>query len=251
MTEFKLILRYLKLIIGSWILRIIFFLSLVGIGTTYFKKLDIPYSVYLCLLIFGLIWSGYSIYKNSAPKIVIDKPKQDETSFDFTTVHHEHFMIKMKSYITNFGLQSGSIEYIKLKFINVNDVEDEFILKEMGISGGEGQLSKEEYFWGFQTVNNDKNFKFPMTVSSNTILPFYLGIGISLVAGYGNAEEIRRKVEWLKYVRLELEYKIKDSFGTETHRIPFKIDLETLPGVLDAAIEQNKAFEESTKGTFS
>ncbi|WP_148359055.1 hypothetical protein [Peribacillus simplex] len=245
MTEFKLILRYLKLILSNWVLRIVFLLDLAGAATTYLQKLNIPYWTYLCLLIIGLIWSGYSIYKNSAPKIIIDKPKQDETSFNFPTVGNEYFRINMKSYITNFGLQSGSIEYIKLKFINVNDIEDEFVLKEIGISGEEGQLSKDKYFPIFPTGQDEKRFKFPMIVEPNTILPFYLGIDISLVAVYGNEEEIRRKVGWLKHVRLELEYKIKDSFGIETTLIPFKIDLRTLPEVLDKAIKTNKAFDET------
>ncbi|MQR86400.1 hypothetical protein GFV16_10795 [Bacillus megaterium] len=230
--------RYLKLIISSWILQAIAFLDLIGFATTYFGTLQVPYWIYLCLLIIALVLSGYNIYKNSAPKIVIDTPKQEDVSLSFPTVYNDHFRINMKSYLTNFGLQSGSIEYINLKFVNVNDLKDEFIMQEIGISGTEGELSKEKYFSPFSTGNDKNSFKFPMIVEPNTMLPFYLRIDISL-AFLGDKEEIRRKVAWLKYVQLELEYKVKDSFGTEKSAVPFKINLQTLPEVLERAIESN------------
>ena len=243
MAEFKLIWRYLKLILSSWVLRIVLLLDFAGAATTYFQGFKIPYWAYLCLLIIGLIWSGYNIYKNSAPKIVIDKPKQEDVSFNFPTVTREYFRINMKSCITNFGLQSGSIEYIKLKFVNVNDIKDKFVMEEIGISGGEGELSKDKVFPIFSAKQDEKRFKFPMIVEPNTILHFYLRIDVRL-SEYDDEQATRRKLEWLKHAQLELQYKIRDSFGTESPTILFKIDLQTLPEVLDKSIESKERIEE-------
>ncbi|MGG3824117.1 hypothetical protein ABEV42_02240 [Bacillus subtilis] len=234
--------RYLKLILSSWILKVIALLDLVGFTTTYFEQLKIPYWIYLCFLIVGLIWSGYNIYKNSAPRISIEKPKQDNVSFSFPTTDNSYFTINMESYLTNFGLQSGSLEYIKLKFVNVNDLKDQFVIEEIGISGEEGELSKDKVFPIFPSGQDEKRFNFPMTVKPNEILPFYLRIDVSL-SEY-DEQAIKRKVSWLKYVKLELEYKIKDSFGTETVTIPFQIDLQNLSNVLDRSINSNQAINE-------
>ncbi|WP_243549983.1 hypothetical protein [Priestia megaterium] len=234
--------RYLKLILSSWVLQVIALLDVAGFITTYFDKLKIPYSVYLCLLIIGLILSGYNIYKKSAPKILIEKPSQEDVSFSFPTVDNNFFRINMKSYLTNYALQSGSLEYIKLKFVNVNDLEDEFLIEELGIRGTEGELSKKKSFPTFSVVDNERTFQFPMIVAPDTVLDFYLRIDISL-SSY-DKEEISRKVNWLKYAKLELEYKIKDSFGTETINIPFKIELGTLSEVLDRSRSSNQSLSE-------
>ncbi|MCM3786221.1 hypothetical protein M3231_25015 [Neobacillus mesonae] len=250
MSEIRLILRYLKLILSDWVLRIVFILDLVGATMTYFNKVKIPYWIYLCLLVLGLFWSSYRIYKNSSPKITVEKPNQDDIVFNFPTTMFDSFEIKMKSYISNFGLQSGSLEYITTKFIGVNEITDNFLLNQIEIVGDNGELSKDEIYPIFKHKEDERNFKFPMVLQPNTLMPFYLKNTVGLGFNSGNVDE---KLEWLKTVQLELEYKVKDIFGTETKKIRFSVDTSNLLKEKKAEDENrreiNKMFEEKRKNS--
>jgi hypothetical protein len=243
-SEIDLILKYIFLLFKNSILWIVLFLDLVGALVTYFTDYNVPNWILLSFPIVAILITGYNIFKNSAPKITVDKPKEDEFNIDFPYANtYNTINIKFDSYIRNFGLQSGALENIKINFLGVNEIKDEFILRHMDISFNEFLLCKEKNKFMILNIdpNNKYGFTFPMVLTPDTMIPIYFMVQMSFPGG----EEV---MEWVKRINFELEYKIRDGFGSEIKKIPFSIKVNNLIELKEEEIIDREAVERSFSG---
>ena len=70
MKDISSFFQYLKLIIKNWVLWLFFILDFIGLLIVYFiPDLKIPTSIYIGLAVFGLLWAGFSVYRDLEKKM--------------------------------------------------------------------------------------------------------------------------------------------------------------------------------------
>lgn len=223
MSELKLGWKYLVLIFKNWVIWITLFISIVGVIITYFTEFKIPQWVLYSLPYLALIFSGFEIFKKSSPKISIKKPSEKDFELYFDTVDdYSKFNFNLKTYIENYGLQSGSLEGIEVKFKGVNNVTDDFILNSMDISSGNILVTDGPSVF---SSAGGKLLGYPMILKPDTLIPIYIYIPIKLSYFSSKADD---KLKWANKFHFELEYKFKDIHGTEVKKIPFNLKVDNL-----------------------
>ena len=123
----------------------------------------------------------------------------------------------------NFGLQSGSLESVEVRFKGVNNVTDDFILKSMDISSGFIDITDSDHLFGSASGNR---LEYPMILKPDTMLPIYIVIPISLSNYY--TRNVDEQLKWAKKFHFELEYKFKDGYGIEVKKVPFILQVDNL-----------------------
>lgn len=239
-AEIQLIIKYLVLMFKNWVLGIVLFLDLVGALITYFTDLNVPKWVFFSFPFIALLITGYKIFKNSSPEITIDKPLEEEFRIVFPYSNsYSSFEISFDTYIRNFGLQSGSLEDIKINFLGVNDIKDDFILRNMGFSFNKFMLSKEKNTFSFMPIDfkGEYSFKFPMVLPPDTIIPIYLRVNMSI-------NDSSEMMEWIKTLQFEIEYKTRDGYGSGIKKVPFTLKVNNLFEMKEDAIKTEEKLDE-------
>jgi hypothetical protein len=235
MGEIKFIVKYLKLMLLNWTLTIILFLDFAGILTTYFSEYHIPSWILYSFPIAGIIYSGYSIFKKSSPKITVQVPDSDDIEVIYEG--HERFALVMKSHLTNFGIQSGSLEFIKVSSTGINGIKDPFVLKKIGFNCNELIIcDKKPNIYLIPLKKNEYIFKFPQIIEQDKMSYFYIVAHFSMpwFTKDDNAEET---LQWVKEINFEISYKTKDSFGTEQKRITFSVSADAFSSTRKESIQ--------------
>lgn len=245
-SEVQLIIRYLFLLIKSVILWVILSLDLFGILLTYQTEYTIPSWILFSIPSLGIIIASYKIFKNSSPKIDIEKPGEEDYNinfpYDFT---YNTFNIQFDTYIRNFGLQSGSLESINFRFVGINGIRDEFILRNMEISNGDFVISNQNHGFPLIELKREYQLKFPMILKPDTMIPIYIQVPISVSNSTEGNEEL---LKWIEKIYFELEYKFRDGFGTEVRKVPFMFKVNMLPKIAEEVEETRKRVKEYLEG---
>lgn len=242
-SEIQLIVRYLSLFIKSWLLWVILFLDLLGIILVYNTNFRLPIWVLICIPILAILITSYSIFKNSSPKIIVDKPLEDDFVIDFNSTYtYNNFNIKFETYIRNFGLQSGSLEFIKLNFVGVNGIKDEFILRNMEINSGNFVICNEKNKFMLAEIKDNYRVKFPMILKPDTMKPIYFMIPLQFSSTFETNVEM---LDWVKKIHFELEYKTRDGYGSELKKVPFNFKVDNLLKLIDGEMKEREKIEKA------
>lgn len=242
-SEFQLIWKYIILMCKNWILWMLLLLDLIGLIISFNKHLNIPNWFIYLIPYAAILIAGYHIFKKSAPKITIDKPLENEYKIEFPyTDSFTYFNISFDSYIRNFGLQTGSLEEIRINLMGVNDINDKFILKNMGISFEKPLICKTKNMFHLLEVDPSKRhgFKFPMVLVPGTMIPIYFRVSMSFSGNHSSSDEI---LDWIKKVQFELEYKCRNGYKTEIINIPFTFKLNNLQRIKENEEIKMKDFD--------
>jgi hypothetical protein len=214
--------NYTKLTFKSVILYITFFLDLVGMVLTYYKRLEIPEWIFFALPAIAFYLTGYLIYKNSSPSITVNLPDKDDVKISKSQFS---YTVLMKTSITNYGLKPGSLEDIKVNFIGINEIVDEFLLSNLNISVDPPEIFKEEpNIHLLELMRRDYEFKLPLIILPDTFQHLYIYTNLYIYSS--DDKELNKAFEWLKQIDFELKYKYKDSFGSHHRTSKFNIQID-------------------------
>ncbi|MEN6325137.1 MAG: hypothetical protein ABFD18_02855 [Syntrophomonas sp.] len=244
MIEIKLILRYITLMFNNWVLNTIFILDIIGLFLSYNINVQVPKWFLYTILQIAFLCGGYSIFRKSSPNITVEAPNKDDINFVFSGGHldlTQIFTINMKSYFSNYGLQTGSLEYIKVTWVGLNNISDSYVLKNFVIKIGEIYVCNKQPTPLLIMKQPEFEFKYPVIIGINTLKPFYIQTDLSF--NTYEQEDIDKAIEWLNVINFEIEYKVKDSFGVNSKKSPLNVYTESLFKCKEEAQEHQKGMK--------
>lgn len=214
--------NYTKLTFKNVILYIILFLDIVGMVLTYYSSLEIPSWIFFVFPAIAFYLTGYSVFKNSSPSITISLPDEDDINISKSQFNYD---ILVKTSITNYGLKPGSLENVKVNFIGINGIVDNFLLSNLDISVESPEIFKEKpNIFLLPMKRRDYEYTFPLIVQPDTYQHLYIYIKLNI---HRKNEGLNQAFEWLKHIDFEMKYKYKDSYGSHNRASKFKIETDT------------------------
>lgn len=165
---------------------------------------------------------------------------KDDITVSFESM--DRCKITMKAYYSNFGLQTGILEDIEVKYININRIKDDFLLKQINISIANPLVLNKKPNALVDINKRDFEFEYPLIVKPNELIPIYFTTHLHF--NVKKEDELYRFFNWVKEVQFEINYTIRDGIGkTETKTSKFSMIENNFEALFKKYKEEEKVLE--------
>ncbi|MDN4067929.1 hypothetical protein QYF50_08495 [Paenibacillus vini] len=243
MDFLRLLIRYTTTIFKETVFRILLILDIIGAVVTYFSIAKVPFWIFLVITLLGLFWAGFKLFIKSSPDIKIKLPNKEDVEFRFAGGHTtltQYFTISIRSYICNFGIQTGSVDSVKVVSSSINKIDDEYVIQQLSIRIRKAIITSEKVIvYGSMF---DKELEFPIILKPDTMKAFYITFQLEFKSY--DQKQINNAISWLKEINLIAEYKVTENSGVSKKKVNFVIDTEKLEQVKNDGLKKALELDE-------
>lgn len=262
MDDIKAWLRLLKNFLVSLVKDVFFgigfILEAIGIATFFFSPIKMPDWALTAIPIVAVLMASFNIYKKGSADIRLSVDTKSEKFQFYAGIPGDYpgewqymgFVYFTDADFTNYGPQIGKVISFTPK-VSCNDINDSVLLECMNfrfrsiamLKGGKLDWKRDPDDNTHDQRLDDKTFYInpPIIIEPGKSKEFTLYIDLFIdPMSY-------KTIEWLKTIKLTIEFEVKQSDGIHTTKCVYTIPAESVKQTADKAIdeemrERSKAF---------